>query len=170
MRVGLSTLIMLLFAIFIEIYIIISVGALLDGLTTIFLVVFSSVLGFLLIKHQTGNTLSTVQKALMRGEIPKVPVIEAGVVMFGGVLLMIPGFITDIMGLLTLVPAVRKIMAARILNSVAQKIRSTVNAANMQGDFEQDANDPPELSGDDKVSDETNDSRQPIEGEYKRED
>ncbi len=171
MRVGLSTLLMLLFAIFLEIYIIISVGSLLGGLMTIFLVVFSSVLGYLLIKYQTGNTLSSVQKSLMQGQIPKVPVIEAGIVMFGGVLLMIPGFITDVMGLLTLVPPIRKVMAARILNQVIQKMGNAINTASTQSNFEQNLNSqtrsPDEVSGD---SSDTSPSKQPIEGEYKRED
>ncbi|VAW76961.1 Cytoplasmic membrane protein FsxA [hydrothermal vent metagenome] len=171
MRVGLSTLLMLLFAIFLEIYIIISVGSLLGGLMTIFLVVFSSVLGYLLIKYQTGNTLANVQKSLMQGQIPKVPVIEAGIVMFGGVLLMIPGFITDVMGILTLVPPVRKVMASRILNQVIQKMGSAINTANMQPDFDQNINSqaetPDEVSLDNS---DTGSSKQPIEGEYKRED
>lgn len=173
MRVGLSSLIMLLFAIFLEIYIIIAVAGVIGGLAAIFLVVFTSVFGYLLIKHQTGNTLASVQKSLMQGQIPQVPVIEAGIVMFGGVLLVIPGFVTDIMGLLTLFPPVRKMMASRILAQIAQKIGNAVNDADIHVDFEQSINSvtPDSLpQEDDDSNSESKNSKQPIEGEYKRED
>jgi len=173
MRVGLSSLIMLLFAIFLEIYIIIAVAGVIGGLAAIFLVVFTSVFGYLLIKHQTGNTLASVQKSLMQGQVPQVSMIEAGIVMFGGVLLVIPGFITDIMGLLTLFPPVRKMMTSRILNQIAQKIGKAVNDADIHADFEQTINpvEPESLPNEDGASkSESKDSRQPIEGEYKRED
>lgn len=168
MNIGLSAVIMLLFAVFLEIYILIAVGASLGGLLTIFLVVFSSVFGYLLVKYQTGNTLANVQQSLMRGEAPKLSIIEAGVVMFGGILLMIPGFITDVMGIVTLIPPFRKMMANRILGQMMHKMNSAIASAQMSENFEQEPdittetkNDPNESSSSDNHT---------IEGEYKRED
>ena len=171
MNVRMSTLVLLLLAIFLEIYVITFVSSRLGGLLTIFLIVFGSVFGYLLIKHQTGSTLSRVQQSLMRGEIPQIQVIEAGVVMFAGILLMIPGFITDVLGLVCVLPPVRRKLAQGILQKMMQKMNSAMNdsfytQSDVRTDFDYDATS--EAEREDPTKNEND--QKTIEGDYKRED
>jgi len=135
------------------------------------LVVFTSVLGYLLIKYQSSNTLAHVQQSIMRGEVPQKSMTEAAVVMFAGILLMIPGFITDAMGLLLLLPGFRQIMARRLLAQAMQRAShgysSTTVEVEIEGERVPDQESEPAAISRDTGS---TDKNQPIEGEYKRED
>jgi UPF0716 protein FxsA len=95
---------------FIEIYLLIKVGREIDAIPTIFLIVFTGVLGALLLRHQGFFTLRQMQKSMDKGELPAMAMIEGVMLIFSGVLLLIPGFLTDIVGVLLLVPHVRKFL------------------------------------------------------------
>lgn len=92
----------------VEIYVLIKVGGLLGAIPTVFLVVFTAVLGALLLRWQGFSTLQRVHAAVGRGEIPAIELLEGAVLLVSGVLLLTPGFITDIAGFLGLVTPVRR--------------------------------------------------------------
>jgi UPF0716 protein FxsA len=92
----------------IEIYLLIRVGGVIGALPTIFLVVFTAVVGAFLLRHQGFLTLRRVQAALARGELPTVAMLEGVVLVACGALLLTPGFFTDAVGFLGLVPALRQ--------------------------------------------------------------
>ena len=103
----------LLFLLFIavplvEIYLLIEVGGVIGALPTVFLVVFTAVLGVVLLRHQGWVTLRTVQTALDRGEVPTVAMLEGAVLLLTGALLLTPGFFTDALGFLALIPPLRR--------------------------------------------------------------
>jgi UPF0716 protein FxsA len=107
------TLFRILFALFIlvpllEIYLLIQVGGIIGAIPTVFLVVFTAVLGALLIRHQGIYTLGKVQAALGRGELPTVAMLEGVVLVICGALLLTPGFFTDTLGFLGLIPPLRR--------------------------------------------------------------
>jgi UPF0716 protein FxsA len=91
-----------------EIYVLIKVGGLIGAIPTIALLVFSAVLGTLLLRWQGFVTLRRVRDALARGESPAGDLRDALLVLISGVLLLIPGFISDIVGLLCLLPPLRR--------------------------------------------------------------
>ncbi|MEJ2380355.1 MAG: FxsA family protein [Gammaproteobacteria bacterium] len=91
-----------------EIYVLIKVGGIIGAVPTIALIVFSAVLGSLLVRHQGFYTLARVRESMERGEVPAVPMLEGALLLLGGFLLLLPGFITDVVGLLMLVPWVRR--------------------------------------------------------------
>jgi len=91
-----------------EIYVLIKVGGIIGAIPTIALIVFSAVLGSLLVRHQGFYTLARVRESMERGEVPAVPMLEGALLLLGGFLLLLPGFITDVVGLLMLVPWVRR--------------------------------------------------------------
>lgn len=99
-----------------EIYILIKVGGLLGAIPTIALVVFSAVLGTLLLRWQGFVTVQRIRASLARGESPAGDLLEGMIVLISGVLLLIPGFISDIAGLLCLIPGVRRRMIKRFFN------------------------------------------------------
>ena len=79
------------------------------------MVVVMAVLGVALIRIQGFSTLRRLQGALLRGESPAMGLLEGMVIMAAGVLLLIPGFFTDVIGLLCLVPMVRRALIAYLL-------------------------------------------------------
>lgn len=92
----------------VEIYVLLEVGGVIGALPTIALVVLTAVIGAGLIRAQGLATLGRVQQELERGELPAVGIIEAALLLVAGALLLTPGFITDTIGFLILVPPLRR--------------------------------------------------------------
>lgn len=99
----------------IEIYLLIKVGGIIGALPTVFLVVFTAVLGALLLRHQGLYTYAKVQNSLARGELPAMPMLEGVVLLISGALLLTPGFFTDTIGFLGLIPPLRKWLILKML-------------------------------------------------------
>jgi UPF0716 protein FxsA len=92
----------------VELYVLIEVGGEIGALPTIALSVFTAVLGGLLVRMQGLSVVLRVQQALGREELPAIELLEGAVLLATGVLLLLPGFITDALGFLMLVPALRR--------------------------------------------------------------
>lgn len=92
----------------IEIYLLIQVGGWLGAWTTIFLVVFTAVLGAWLLRIQGFSTIKRVQNSMARGEIPAIEMLGGVLLLVSGALLLTPGFFTDAIGFLLLMPVVRR--------------------------------------------------------------
>lgn len=86
-----------------EIYLLIEVGAKIGALPTVFLVVFTAVLGVFLLRIQGFSTLTRLRGTLAQGGIPAVEMLEGAVLLVTGALLLTPGFFTDALGFLCLV-------------------------------------------------------------------
>lgn len=99
-----------------EIYLLIKVGGWIGALPTVFLVVFAAVLGVLLLRQQGFAALQRVQAALAKGQIPAMELLEGMLLTLGGVLLLIPGLITDTLGFLLLTPPLRRWLIRRVLD------------------------------------------------------
>ncbi len=98
-----------------EIYLLIQVGGLIGAMPTVFLVVFTAVLGAFLIRHQGLSTMQRVQATLSLGEIPAVEMLEGLFLLISGALLLTPGFFTDTLGFLCLVPVFRRYVILKFL-------------------------------------------------------
>lgn len=99
----------------VEIYVLLEVGGVIGALPTVALVVFTAVLGAVLIRAQGFATIARVQQSLDRGEIPAVPMLEGAFLLVAGALLLTPGFVTDTIGFLCLVPPLRRWLIERFL-------------------------------------------------------
>ncbi len=104
-----------------EIYLLIKVGGIIGALPTVFMVVFTAVLGALLLRVQGFSTLARVRSTLERGGIPAVEMLEGAVLLVAGALLLTPGFFTDAIGFLCLIPSLRRAMIRRLLRNVVMK-------------------------------------------------
>ena len=91
------------------------VGGIIGAWPTVFLVVFTAVLGAVLLRHQGLFTLNKVQTALARGEVPTLAMLEGVILILCGALLLTPGFFTDTLGFLGLVPPLRQGMIRGLL-------------------------------------------------------
>jgi UPF0716 protein FxsA len=108
----------------VEIYVLLEVGGIIGVLPTIAMVVLTAVIGAGLIRAQGIATLGRVRLQLERGELPAVGIIEAALLLVAGALLLTPGFVTDTIGFLILVPPLRRraihsFLARRVVTSGA---------------------------------------------------
>ncbi len=90
-----------------ELWVILQVSDRVGVLNTIVLLIFVSVVGGLLLKQQGAATWRKLQATLQRGEMPTIEAIDGALILFGGALLLTPGFLTDIVGLLLILPPTR---------------------------------------------------------------
>lgn len=92
----------------IELYFLIEVGSEIGAIPTIALTVFTAVLGGMMVRVQGFSTALRVRDALAREEVPALEILEGAVLLVTGIMLLLPGFITDIIGFILLVPPVRR--------------------------------------------------------------
>jgi UPF0716 protein FxsA len=102
---------------FAEIYLLLQVGSIIGALPTILLVVFTAALGAWLLRLQGFATFRRFQENLAQGVIPAYEMIEGPIILLGGLLLLTPGFITDVLGLACLIPSLRKKIAQYVIES-----------------------------------------------------
>jgi UPF0716 protein FxsA len=111
------TLLVLFFTIpLIEIYLLLQVGGIIGPLATIFLVVFTAVLGAWLLRIQGFATLTRVRETMNQGQIPALEMMEGAILLLSGALLLTPGFFTDAIGFCCLVPALRRALIVWLMN------------------------------------------------------
>jgi len=96
----------------IELNVLIEVASSIGSWTTVALVLFTAVVGVSLVRSQGLSTLMSVQQKLARGEAPGQEIVEGMMLAAAGVLLLIPGFVTDFIGLILLTPLTRSPIAA----------------------------------------------------------
>jgi len=103
----------------IEIGLFIQVGGFLGFWATIGLVLLSAVVGASLVRSQGLKTLMTVQQRVSQGEIPAQQILEGVLLAVSGVLLLTPGFMTDMLGMMVLLPGIRSALAQYLMTKVA---------------------------------------------------
>jgi UPF0716 protein FxsA len=103
-----------------EILVIIAVGQAIGGWPTFFLLLAESALGAWLVRHEGTRTWQSLQDALTTGRMPSRQLADAALVLVGGVLLLAPGFITDIVGFFLVLPFTRPV-ARRLLEAVVAR-------------------------------------------------
>ncbi len=118
-----------LFALFIivpiiEITVLMQVGELIGAWPTVAIVIVSAWLGAKYVRQQGLATLQSVQTKMAQGEMPSSEIVTGLMLLVAGVLLVTPGFVTDIFGLSLLVPKVRQALA----NTVQQHIKTNPTA------------------------------------------
>lgn len=100
---------------FIEIYVLLEVGSLIGAFPTIFMVVFTAVLGAWLLRKQGFSTWQRFQTSVQQGQVPAYEMIEGPILLIGGALLLTPGFFTDLLGFACLIPQLRRKIAQYII-------------------------------------------------------
>jgi UPF0716 protein FxsA len=96
-----------------ELYLLIQVGSEIGALPTIGLSIFTAILGTLLVRHQGFAVLMRVRDMVDRGEVPALEVLDGAVLLIAGLMLLLPGFITDALGFLLLIPPLRRFLIRR---------------------------------------------------------
>lgn len=128
----------------VELYFLIQVGSVIGALPTIALSILTAVIGGALVRMQGVAVLLRVREMLDRGDMPALELLDGAVLLVCGFALMLPGFVTDVVGFLLLIPPLRHALIRRYIHVVP------VHGPGQAGGFDRD----PRV----------------IEGRYRRED
>ena len=93
-----------------EIYLLIKLGTVLGALNTVIIVILTGILGAALARFEGLHTMIRIKEGLNRGEMPAEGMLDALLILIAGIVLLTPGFLTDIAGLLILIPQVRTLL------------------------------------------------------------
>ncbi|MDE0512196.1 MAG: FxsA family protein [Gammaproteobacteria bacterium] len=123
----------------IEIYFLIQVGREIGAFSTVLLCILTAALGAILLRIQGILTLMNAREKLRQGEIPADNLLEGLILLIAAVLLLTPGFVTDVIGFLCLVPSLRSMLALRMLH---QAFRDDLRRRNIivEGEFWEEDN------------------------------
>ena len=94
----------------VELYLIIEIGSMIGALWTVLLVVLTAVIGVSLLRIQGLSTLNRARNSMEMGTMPAMEMMEGMALAVGGALLITPGFLTDALGFLCLIPVTRRAM------------------------------------------------------------
>jgi UPF0716 protein FxsA len=145
----------------VELYLIIEVGSVIGALWTVLLVILTAAIGVSLLRIQGLNTLNRARQNMEKGTLPAMEMMEGMMLAVGGALLITPGFITDALGFLCLVPATRRAMIRYLMQ------RSSIHG---QGFYSHGTTHYSPGHGDHDHSDHGNSKGRTIEGEFHRDD
>jgi UPF0716 protein FxsA len=113
-----------------ELYVIIQVGGAIGVVPTIAILLADALLGSFLLRHQGRAAWMRFNRALNEGRVPHKEVLDGALVIFGGALLLTPGFITDVFGLILLIPPTRAIVRGLTTRLLTGRVAMGARAAN----------------------------------------
>ena len=109
----------------IEIYLLIKIGTVFGALTSIALVIFTGLLGAYLARTQGLQTLFRIQESLRVGRIPSGELLDALLIGVAGLVLLTPGFLTDTIGFILLVPSSRNVIKSWLRRQIEARYSRT---------------------------------------------
>ena len=123
----------------IEIYLFIKIGAKIGAFSTISLIFITAFFGIIFARYEGFNTIKSGMSQVVKNEIPIYEIISGAALAFAALLLILPGFATDIIGLLIIFPPTRKL----ILKKISNKKSNNKKQDYINGEFEdiEDDND-----------------------------
>ena len=130
-----NTVILLIIAIpLIEIYLMIKIGGVIGAANTIFLIFFTAITGLYFARLEGLNALRSGFYRLVKNKVPIYEIISGAALAFAALLLIIPGFLTDLVGFLLIIPVTRKFF----IRSISSKFNRKKNEENIiEGSFEE---------------------------------
>ena len=117
----------------IEIYLLIKIGSQIGAMTTILLIFSTAIVGIYYAKYEGLNTLRSGFSQLSKNETPAYEVISGAAIAFAALLLIIPGFLTDIIGFLLIFPISRKLIFGKLSS---KHIKKTKKKDYIEGEYE----------------------------------
>ena len=118
----------------VEIYLLIKIGSQIGAMSTILLIFTTAIIGVYYAKYEGLNTLKSGFAQLSKNETPAYEVISGAAIAFAALLLIIPGFATDMLGFLLIFPISRKFIFKKVSKKFRKKERERNNF--IDGDFE----------------------------------
>ena len=123
----------------IEIYLFIKIGSQIGAFNTVLLILTTAVAGVAYARYEGFNTLRSGLSQLVKNEIPVYEIISGATLAFAALLLILPGFATDMIGILLIIPFTRKVILSKFINK--KKYKSENNKNYIDGDYEDISDD-----------------------------
>ena len=105
----------------IEIYLFIKIGSQIGAFNTISLIFITAIIGVIYARYEGFNTFKSGISGMIKNEVPAYEIISGAAIAFAAILLIVPGFATDIIGFLIIFPLTRKIFFGRFLRKFKNK-------------------------------------------------
>ena len=118
----------------IEIYLFIKIGGQIGAFNTISLIFITAVIGIIYARYEGLNTLKSGFSQLVKNELPAYEIISGAAIAFAALLLIIPGFATDVLGFLLIFPFTRKIIFGRFIDKFKNETKN--KKPYIEGEFE----------------------------------
>ncbi len=130
-----AALILILSIPLIEIYLFIKIGSQIGALNTVLLIITTAIVGVMYARYEGFNTIKSGMSQLLKNEIPIYELISGAALAFAAILLILPGFATDFLGVLLIFPYTRKLLFKNISKKYSKK--NNFKEKNfIEGDFE----------------------------------
>ena len=105
----------------IEIYLFIEIGSKIGAVLTILLILSTAFIGIIYVRYEGFNTLRSAVGQLIKNEIPLFEIVSGAALVIGAFLLLLPGFLTDAIGLLLIFPITRKMIFKKVSTKYKEK-------------------------------------------------
>lgn len=163
MNISQNLFFLFLIVFFLEIYLFITVGAEIGALPTISLVILTAIIGIFILRVQGIMTLQKLHTTMNRGEAPTEAVLYGILLLIGGGLLLTPGFFTDVLGLICVIPITRKPLISYFMSKIQPTTAYSSSTHSTSNSSTTNAN---------QKKKQKEKKRRPItiEGEYRRDD
>ena len=118
----------------VEIYLFIKIGAKIGAFNTILLILITAITGIIYARYEGLNTLRSAYSQIIKQETPAYEIISGAAIAFAALLLIIPGFATDIIGFLLILPITRKLILGKVSTKIKKRESNKKNF--IDGEFE----------------------------------
>ncbi|OCW80833.1 membrane protein [Pelagibacteraceae bacterium GOM-A2] len=119
----------------IEIYLFIKIGSQIGAFNTVLLILITAITGVAYARYEGFNTLKSGISQIVKNQIPIYELVSGATLAFAAILLILPGFATDFLGILLVIPFTRKIILSRIIKKKTRKNYQEKNY--IDGDYEE---------------------------------
>mgnify|MGYP001468656252 FL=1 len=131
-----NTLLILIIGIpLIEIYLFIKIGSQIGAFNTVLLIIITAIIGVAYVRYEGFNTLKSGIRQLIKNELPVYELVSGATLAFASLLLILPGFATDFIGILLVIPFTRKIILSRFIKTKNNK-KNDDRKNYIDGDYE----------------------------------
>ena len=121
----------------VEIYLFIKVGSQIGAFNTLLLILVTAIVGIWYARYEGFNTLKSGMSQLVKNELPLYEIVSGAAIAFAALLLILPGFATDIIGVLLIFPVTRKIILSKYSKKYSNKNKSENKEKNfIEGEYE----------------------------------
>jgi UPF0716 protein FxsA len=131
-----SILLSIIFIPVIEIFLLIKIGSQIGAITTILLIFTTAIVGVYYAKYEGLNTLKSGFEQISKNKVPTYEMITGAAIAFAALLLIIPGFTTDVIGFLIIFPISRNFLLEKFFSKFKNKEKETERNSFIDGDFE----------------------------------
>ena len=119
----------------IEIYLFIKIGSQIGAFNTVLLIIITAIIGVAYVRYEGFNTLKSGIRQLIKNELPVYELVSGATLAFASLLLILPGFATDFIGILLVIPFTRKIILSRFIKTKNNK-KNEDRKNYIDGDYE----------------------------------